>query len=100
MYSKNAMPQLTSAATIHGRPLSSFKCAYHANVMKTLLSERSTIVKPMLRMALDRLTARERVSHGTLDVCGRSATTRAAAALAVSRSGNGGRVGRRSYALP
>ena len=87
---------------MNGGSPSSFRWAYHANVMKTLLSERSRIVKPMLRMALDRLTVRERVSHGALDVGGRSATTRAAAAaaLAVSRSGNGGRVGRRSYALP
>ena len=49
MYSKNAMPQLTSAATIHGLWLSSFRCAYQANVMKTLLKPSSKTVSAMLR---------------------------------------------------
>src|SRR5689334_24499170 len=34
-YSNNATPQLTSAATNHGFELSSLRCAYQANVMKT-----------------------------------------------------------------
>src|SRR4029077_9288243 len=34
-YSKNAMPQLTSAATYQGRAARFFKCAYQAKVMKT-----------------------------------------------------------------
>ena len=52
-YSKNAMPQLTSAATIHGLPLSSFRCAYQANVMKTLLKLNNRIVSAILLMAQD-----------------------------------------------
>src|SRR2546428_13302680 len=34
-YSNSAIPQLTSAATIHGRWLRCLRCAYHAKVMKT-----------------------------------------------------------------
>src|SRR5215467_5067991 len=34
-YSKNAIPQLTSAATYQGRSARFFRCAYQANVMKT-----------------------------------------------------------------
>src|SRR5579862_1876582 len=34
-YSKKAIAQLTTAATYHGRSNSVFRCAYHANVMKT-----------------------------------------------------------------
>jgi hypothetical protein len=36
-YSKSAMPRLTMAATSHGFPFSSLKCAYHAKVINTLL---------------------------------------------------------------
>ena len=36
-YSKNAIPQLISAAITQGLLLSSFKCAYHAKVINTLL---------------------------------------------------------------
>src|SRR5262245_44744731 len=53
MYSKNAMPQLTSAATIHGRLLSCLRCAYHANVMKILLQASSRTVRPTLRMSFE-----------------------------------------------
>src|SRR5436190_2448849 len=46
MYSKNAMPQLTSAATYHGRSLKLRRCAYHANVMNTFESvSRPTVVR-------------------------------------------------------
>src|SRR2546421_6201039 len=34
-YSKNAMPQLTSAATYQGRTTRLLRCAYQAKVMKT-----------------------------------------------------------------
>src|SRR6202051_2084354 len=43
-YSKRAMPRLTSPATYHARPLRFFKCAYHANVMKTFEPMRSSVV--------------------------------------------------------
>src|SRR5688500_5617804 len=39
-YSKSAIPQLTSAATSHARPLRFRRCAYHANVMKTFEQTR------------------------------------------------------------
>src|SRR5688572_4444645 len=45
MYSKKAMPQLTSAATYQGWPLRLRRCAYHANVMKILeRTSRMTVV--------------------------------------------------------
>src|SRR5690606_35439490 len=50
MYSKKAMPQLASAATNQGFESSSLRCAYQANVMKTLLSARSSTVSPISRM--------------------------------------------------
>src|SRR5690606_3502325 len=50
MYSKNAMLQLAIAAMNHGRVLSSFKCAYHAKVMKTLLMDRSNTVNAICRI--------------------------------------------------
>jgi hypothetical protein len=51
MYSKKAMPQLTNAATIHGFWLRSLRCAYHAKVMKTLLSDKRRIVSQIGCMA-------------------------------------------------
>src|SRR5258706_9701548 len=35
-YSNSAMPQLTSAATIHGFDCRFFRCPYHANVINRL----------------------------------------------------------------
>jgi hypothetical protein len=52
MYSKKAMPQLRSAATIHGLWLSSFRCAYQAKVMKTLLRVRRSTVVRIARMVV------------------------------------------------
>src|SRR3954454_14263707 len=43
-YSKSAMPQLASAATYHGFEARFFKCAYHANVIKTLDAASSNVV--------------------------------------------------------
>ena len=43
-YSNNAIPQLTSAAMNQGFELSSLRCAYHANVMKTLDKTSKPIV--------------------------------------------------------
>src|SRR5262245_5003015 len=46
MYSRNAMPQLTIAATYHGRSLKLRRCAYHANVMNTFdRVSRPTVVR-------------------------------------------------------
>src|SRR5215207_3620950 len=42
-YSNNAIPQLTSAATTHGRPECFFRCAYQANVMNTFDSVNKPI---------------------------------------------------------
>src|SRR5688572_4594666 len=42
MYSKNAMPQLTSAAIHHGLVARFFRCAYQAKVMKMLEATRSS----------------------------------------------------------
>ena len=50
MYSKNAIPQLTSAAMIQGFWFSSFRWAYQAKVMNTLLSVSSRMVSQMGRM--------------------------------------------------
>src|SRR5215213_7181235 len=44
-YSNSAMPQLANAATYHGRSLRFFRCAYQANVMKTLERTSSTVVR-------------------------------------------------------
>jgi len=44
VYSNNAMLQLASTATYHGRPLKLRKCAYHANVMNTFEQVRSSVV--------------------------------------------------------
>src|ERR1700734_2420119 len=44
-YSKNAMPQLASAAMNHERSPRFFRCAYHANVIKTFDPISSTIVQ-------------------------------------------------------
>lgn len=41
-YSNSAMPQLTMAATYQGRAASSFRCAYQAKVMNTLLQTSSS----------------------------------------------------------
>src|SRR4051812_22583227 len=49
-YSNNAMPQLTSAATIQGLCPSSLRCAYQAKVMNTLLKDSSPTVISTLRM--------------------------------------------------
>src|SRR5580658_462394 len=43
-YSNRAMPQLTSAATTHGRVFNSFRCPYQAKVMKTFDRHSSTTV--------------------------------------------------------
>src|SRR5688500_9860217 len=45
------MPQLTSAATNHGLSPSSLRCAYHANVMNTLLSVSRVRVSQVACMA-------------------------------------------------
>src|SRR5262245_41230511 len=44
------MLQLTRAATIHGLSLSSFRCAYQAKVMNTLLHISKTIVVRTVRI--------------------------------------------------
>src|SRR5208283_4077753 len=44
MYSKEAMPQLTSAAMYHVLLPRFFKCAYHAKVIKTLEHRSRTVV--------------------------------------------------------
>src|SRR5215204_5943007 len=47
-YSNSAIPQLTMAATYHGRALRFRRCAYHANVMKTFEQMRRTVVRTMV----------------------------------------------------
>src|SRR5947209_227389 len=49
-YSNSAMPQLTTAAISHGRWLRFRRCAYQANVMKTLEQIRSATVLVMADM--------------------------------------------------
>src|SRR5512140_335575 len=43
-YSKSAMPQLAIAATHHTRSFRLRRCAYQANVMKTLEAMRRSVV--------------------------------------------------------
>src|SRR6188508_554478 len=47
MYSKNAMPQLASTATMSGLARRSRRCAYQANVMNTFERTSSTMVWTM-----------------------------------------------------
>src|SRR5690606_4865329 len=49
-YSSRATPQLATAATIHGLALSSFRWAYQAKVMNTLLRVSMRMVRPTSRM--------------------------------------------------
>src|SRR5215469_11261659 len=44
-YSKNAMPQLATAATYHGRAAMFLRWAYQANVMKTLEPTSSSVAE-------------------------------------------------------
>jgi hypothetical protein len=44
-YSNSAIPQLTSAAMIHGRVSSVRKWPYHAKVMKTFDADSRTMVR-------------------------------------------------------
>src|SRR5678815_4820761 len=46
-YSKSAMPHDTSAATIHGLPRRSRRCAYQAKVMKTFEQTSRSAVRPI-----------------------------------------------------
>src|SRR5688500_8839950 len=50
-YSKNAMPQLATAAQYHGFEFQFFKCAYQAKVMKALEQISNTTVLTITCMA-------------------------------------------------
>src|SRR5579862_4313727 len=56
-YSKKAIPQLTTAATYHGRSMSVFRCAYHAKVMKTFEASSREVAAITGFMALLQLSA-------------------------------------------
>src|SRR5690606_4709696 len=55
-YSNSAMPQLTNAAIIQGFWLSSFRCAYHAKVIKILLQKSKPTVMNVACMVAARVT--------------------------------------------
>src|SRR5689334_10511368 len=53
MYSKNAIPQLTIAATYHGFCPRFLRCAYQANVMKTLESTSRPLVRRRMVVGIE-----------------------------------------------
>ena len=53
-YSNSAIPQLTNAATSHGRPLRFFRCAYYAKVMNTFERTSRPAVRRMTVMRVMR----------------------------------------------